>query len=150
VARVDGRDRYFLQESIDEVPDRVVLDRDGFVLSFPSETAAREAGELCPEEVSVYDLDALEAWCKSADEVGECSVLLAAWNLLNDLHVGDGLFVRAEARATATYDKLFWGSNLPAMTPPGEHYTPSWSASELAALKHVLLLGLAELRGRLR
>lgn len=50
---------------------------------------------------------------------------------------------------TPIYDKLFHGCNLPAMTPDGEHYVPEWSASETAALKQLLMLGIAELRARL-
>lgn len=84
------------------------------------------------------------------DRVILCSPLLNVWNLITDLPGHATLFDHADARATAIYDKLFWGCNVPAMTPAGEHFTPSWSSSELAALKHLLLLSIAELRARLR
>ena len=35
------------------------------------------------------------------------------------------------------------------ITPPGEHFTPTWSPRETAAIKRLLLLGVAEFRGRL-
>jgi hypothetical protein len=155
VARLDGVDRFFLWESGGDVPDRVVLDDAGLLRVFPSERVARDAPsaegyETSTEGPSVYDLDAIEAWCKSSAAVLDYSQLLDAWNLFGDMPQGENLFAGADTRANAVYDKLFRGWHLPAMTPPGEHDVPSWSASETAALKQLLLLGLAELRARLR
>jgi hypothetical protein len=31
--------------------------------------------------------------------------------------------------------KLFFGNNLPSMTPRGEHFEPEWSAEELGVLR---------------
>jgi hypothetical protein len=143
----------FLWASGGEQPDRVVLDDDGFMVTFPSEYAARAASvngaAVSSERVTRYKLDALVAWCMSGDDVRDCSVLLNAWNLFGDLPRSDS-FREADARGSAIYDKLFWGCNLPAMTPPGEHYVPVWSTSELADLKHLLLLGVAEFRARVK
>lgn len=50
----------------------------------------------------------------------------------------------------SVYDKLFRGCNLPSRTPEGEHYMPLWTGAETRLLKHLLLLGLTELRARLR
>lgn len=148
-------DRFFLWESGGELPDRVVLDDAGLVSVFSSERAAREVSgvegyETSPERPVVYDLDAIHAWCDSTTEVLDRAQLLNVWNLFGDLPHGDNLFAGADARANAVYEKLFRGCNLPAVTSPGEHYVPCWSASETAALKQLLRLGLAELRARLR
>jgi hypothetical protein len=153
--RLDGTEKLIFWTSGDDQPDRIVLDDDGFVRTSPFELAAREAtwaGQepLSPQGPSVYDLEVIEVWCKSSDAIRDCLALLNAWNLFGDLRIGESLFRRADARMTGSYDKLFFGCNLPAMTPPGEHYVPSWTASETAALKQLLLLGLAELRARLR
>lgn len=145
IARLDGTSIVFLWESGD-APDRVVLHDDGAILAFPSELAAR--ADSSPEAAAVYDLDAIEAWCNSNEPPRDCNALLNAWNLLGDLPRGD-LFARADAAADAVNRKLFHACNLPAMKP-GEHYVPRWEAAELEALRHVLLLGLAEFRGRLR
>lgn len=156
ILRIDGTDRVVFWESgSDDGTDRVELDAAGFVITFPSEPAAREAAvaegrALSSEEAPTYDFDAIDAWCRSSEGVRDCSELLDAWNLLVDLPRGENLFASADARATEIYDKLFLGCNLPSITPIGEHYVPTWSTSELAALKHLLLLGLAELRARLR
>lgn len=155
VARLDGAERVFLWEGEEPGPARVVVDKDGLVLSFVSVAAVVEAGQanewnLSSEEPSTYDIDGIEQWCRSDAGVGDCSELLNVWNLLVDLPGDENLFRAADARALGMYDKLFRGCNLPSMTPPGEHYEPTWTLSETAALKHLLLLGLAEFRARFR
>ncbi|MBA3453348.1 MAG: hypothetical protein H0T42_09680 [Deltaproteobacteria bacterium] len=155
VALLDGIQRLFLWESDDETDDRVALDEAGFLLCFPSEFAARAATQaesrpVSSEAPSVYDLDAIEAWCRSTATVTDCRRLLNAWNLFGDLPRNDNLCASADARNNSLYDKLFAGCNLPAMTPPGEEYVPMWTSAEIAALKRLLLLGLAEFRARLR
>jgi hypothetical protein len=133
----------------------VVVDDKGFVLSFSSVAAAMEAARASgwnvdSEEPSAYDVDGIEQWCRSDAGVRDCNELLNVWNLLVDLPGGENLFRAADARARGLYDKLFRACNLPSMTPAGEHYEPVWTASETAALKHLLLLGMAEFRARLR
>ena len=44
------------------------------------------------------------------------------------------------------YDKLFWGSNFPAMTLPGERYVPVWSDEEIVELHQILNDGMALVR----
>jgi hypothetical protein len=151
IARLDGADRYFLWESGDDIPDRVVLDDAGELRLFSSEAAARaaEGDELSTEPPTIYDLDALDAWCRSDAVPADCSPLLEAWNLFGDLPRDENLFAAADGQQNDLYDKLFFGCNLPAMTPPGQEYIPTWTSGEIHALKRVLLLGLAELRGRL-
>lgn len=155
VARLNGAEHVLLWEDDDSGPSRVVVDEEGFVRSFPTAAAAVAAAAadgwtVSPEDASTYDLDAIEAWCRSSADVQGCIELLNTWNLLVDLPDGENLFRAADARALGLYDKLFGGCNLPSMTPPEAHYEPLWTAPETAALKHVLLLGLAEFRARLR
>jgi hypothetical protein len=155
VARLDGIERIFLWEGEDPGPARVVVDQQGFVVSFASVSEAREATaserwNVSAEEVTVYDFDAIETWCRSDSGIQNCSPLLNAWNLFVDLPHGENLFRAADSRALSLYDKLLRGCNLPSMTPPGEHYEPTWTAVETAALKHLLLLGLADFRARFR
>ncbi|NVB81420.1 MAG: hypothetical protein HOV81_23695 [Kofleriaceae bacterium] len=150
VARLDGRERVFLWESGDNVPDSVVVDDDGFVVMFASQKEARSLPGVSAESAVVYDLDSIGAWCRSDSDVAEHMPLLNAWNLFVDLPHDANLFAAADARTRGIYDKLFHGCNLPVMTAPGEHYVPHWTAAETAELKRVLLLGLAEFRARLR
>jgi hypothetical protein len=48
------------------------------------------------------------------------------------------------------YDKLFWGNNLPVVTPPGEFYVPAWSDEELAELHRILSDGMRLIRVAVR
>jgi hypothetical protein len=52
--------------------------------------------------------------------------------------------------ATACYDKLFRGSNLLAVAPPGERFEPHRRAAELAEIRLVLKAGLDRLETELR
>jgi hypothetical protein len=155
VARLSGDERVFLWKGEDPGPAGVVVDDKGFVLSYSSDAAAIEAAlangwNVATEEPTAYDIDAIERWCRSDAGVRDCTELLNAWNLFTDLPGGENLFRAADARALALYDKLFRACNLPSMTPPGEHYEPVWTSSETTALKHLLLLGMAEFRARFR
>ena len=125
------------------------------MLSFVLVAAAVEAGHvngwnISSEEPSTYEIDRIEQWCRSDAGVRDCRELLNVWNLLVDMPSAESLFRAADARALSLYDKLFRGCNLPSITPAGEHYEPVWTPSETAALKHLLLLGLAEFRARFR
>lgn len=152
--RLDGVRRVVLWESGNDGTDQVVVDESGMLCEFPSEALARRAPlppgrVLSPEPVTHYDFDAVQEWCHSDSTTLECATLLNAWNLLGDLPQPGTLFAWADGRAKKIYDKLFFGCNFPSITPEGARSTPSLSAAELAALKRVLLLGLAEFRARL-
>lgn len=103
---------------------------------------------LNPREATDYDFDRLEQWCRAprAEQV-DCPVFLNAWNFFDDLA---GLHDRPDTpyaclshKAARSYDKLFWGCNLPSVTPAGEHFEPSWRADELAEIRTVMEAGLA-------
>lgn len=69
----------------------------------------------------------------------DIEVVVNAWNGLDDLtkSLGVPLGFRGEL-ANRAYDKLFWGLNLPAVTPPGKWFTPGWWPRELAKIDQVL------------
>jgi hypothetical protein len=103
-----------------------------------------------------YDFDRILAWCAAPTAGGvDCPAFLNAWNFLDDLaglHAGaDTPHTRLSRAAAVCYDRLFRGNNLPAVTPPGERFEPSWGENDLAAIRGVMLAGLellaAELRG---
>lgn len=102
-----------------------------------------------------YDFDQIRAWC-SAPEASriDCSAFLNAWNFFDDMAgMPDGADtpqVRLSHGATACYDKLFWGCNLPAVTPSGERFEPDWRADELTEIRMVLEAGLKHVESELR
>ncbi len=72
-----------------------------------------------------------------------CQLLLNGWNTLEDMARPIG--VRLNAPGTGEreildviYDKLFYGSNLPAITPDGQSYSPLFSSSERKMMRAYL------------
>jgi hypothetical protein len=137
-------------------------ERDGFVclpdgrvlvgvsLDVLTAEAAGLAITLEREEPTEYDFDRIQAWSQRPSAEGiECPVFLDAWNFFDDLGnlyaAPDSEYARLSWAAAGCYDKLFWGSNLPSVTPPGEQFIPSWSQEELAAIAQVFQAGLARL-----
>ena len=69
----------------------------------------------------------------------EMDVVITAWNALDDLTKSLGVPLGFSGRmANRCYDKLFWGLNLEAVTPPGDWYVPTWQPRELAKIDQVL------------
>jgi len=120
---------------------------------FSSEAEARNFAlanfrNVSPDAPFDYDFDAIILWC--ADDLDanvNCEQVLNAWNLLTDIPRKPSIpsaFVDAERQQSMLYDKLFWGSNLPSMTPEGKHFEPSWSQQEVQVLKGLLASGITE------
>lgn len=151
--KLDGQERFLIWFSNDR--DGVVV-RDGHVLSFSSHGALRgfavQTGlALAEEPDGLHDLDWVQKWVSSprADTI-DCAAALVAWNLFGDVSLslaGAGAaFLELDRAHDGLYDKLFAGNNLPAVTPPGEPSTPTWSDDEVTTLAAILAHGLALFR----
>jgi hypothetical protein len=154
--RLNGADVFLLW--YEDERDSFARTTDGRLLvgsSLDDLTAeAADLGVELEESRTVYDLDQLRAWCRRPIAEGiECRTFLDAWNFFDDLaglHTAPGTeYAQLSREAAAYYDKLFWGSNLPSVTPPGERFDPSWSAAELGAVVRVFEAGLASLGAEL-
>ena len=150
----EGRRLFFLWFSDDH--DGLEQASSGTVLTFPTSDAAlayaRQRGlQVEPDPPALFDFDAIARWCERPSPLTiRCDDFLNAWNLLGDLRPeADSIFRAADRRGTPIYDKLFFGCNLPSITPKGEQYAPTWSDLEVQELARVLRLGLAEFRARL-
>jgi hypothetical protein len=139
--------------------DGVELDSSGRIPTFVPETGCRLYAEdrgydLQTAPVLHYDLDALIRWCDAPSaSTLDVSATLDAWNLFGDTPGPTeviNLFRTFDGWSGALYEKLFFAQNLSAVTPPSEHYTPTWSIDELRKLAQVLRLGLAEFASRLK
>jgi hypothetical protein len=123
------------------------------ILSSPCLSCA-EGLTLSEEESAFWDFDNILAWCNDPHPPVDCSHLLNAWNMLADIHASRGktnnLLSNADQRGWAIYEKLFWGCNLPAVTPEGQKSEPTWSVEECRSLAQLLRLGLAELEAAVR
>jgi hypothetical protein len=97
-------------------------------------------------EPHTLNLDAIANWLSNGEEMPECGVLLDAWNAFNDISSSfqedDAPFAKMNFAHKPIYEKLFWGSNLPAVTPAGERYDPIWNAGEIESLKSIFGTGL--------
>ncbi len=68
-----------------------------------------------------------------------CHLLLNGWNFLEDL----GRTFRSDKELeglrspllSKAYEKLFYGNNLPSMTPKGHSYHPLWTAEDMQAFR---------------
>ena len=134
--------------------DRVFVE-DGHVVSCPDLDSVRSYAQerelpLDPEDPDhAVDLDAAAAWLESNGEP-DVRGLLDAWNLSWDVANSiAGVFNHRGEQLDAVYDKLFFGNNLPAMTPPGERYIPEWSSDELRTLRTTIQQGVALVRSAL-
>ena len=155
--RWHGEQRFLLWRSEDT--DSVVVNAKGYVCSFSSFCDLNrftDANKLQAEqnELILHDLDAIETWLRGKQSTVDCVETLKAWNLLCDIANSMESPLKEPFKKLDSemrdlydvYDKLFWGNNFPAMTPPGERFVPTWSAEELEALAALLSAGLAMLR----
>lgn len=102
---------------------------------------------VADEQPALHDLDAVAAWlAEPQGDTVACSDFLAAWNLFGDIARScpqfSASFADRDKQLRMVYEKLFWGSNLPSVTPPGEHYTPEWSRDEVTDIRQILQDGL--------
>jgi len=134
------------------VPDSFLRDAAGRLLVTRSpqalEAATRTLG-ITPvdEDPAEYDFDRIREWCAAPEAAGvDCPAFLNAWNFFDDLvglHTGVVTrYTRLSRREAGCYDKLFWGNNLPAVTPTGERYVPSWESVELDRIRRVMRAGI--------
>ncbi|MGI4789410.1 MAG: hypothetical protein ACRYFS_11245 [Janthinobacterium lividum] len=160
--RLDSADAYLLwytDVSPDGVdPDGVVLDEAGFILTFRHvddlrQEAARRGLPVEPRvDPEPLDLDAIALWLATARKTNvDCETFLNAWNLFSDLAstIQGGPAHIDGQREGQIYHKLFWGNNLPVVTPPGKHYDPLWSKSDVGKMRNVLGVGMRLFRDRL-
>lgn len=152
--RLDYKERwllwYTLGEGEGDEPDSVVVDENGKMLVFRSRQSlmayahAEELALAAENESAFFNLDNVVKWLgrKRPAELN-CVEFLNAWNLLADVSASvGGSFDPDKARTRQIYHKLFWGNNLPAVTPAGKHYTPQWPGRESRVIRKVLREGL--------
>src|SRR5262249_49083932 len=133
--RVGGRTLFLLWVSDEWGLNRVLADA-GWGVSFSDDVSARgyaPAENLTPapkEELHLHYLDSAVVWLEATAEP-DCRLLLAIWNLAGDVarSVNEPFEDRGDV-LDVVYNKLFFGNNLPPMTPPGEQYNPQWTEEE--------------------
>ncbi len=149
--RLDRQDRYLIWYSNET--DGVIIDADNHVLSFNMLEDLNHYAEahnlpIKKEIPNLHDLDAVATWLENESAVDiDCKQFLAVWNLFGDVSVCVGGDFDPKSEYTRIiYDKLFWGNNLPPVTPTGKKYMPVWTDKELQMLRAILAHGLALFR----
>lgn len=77
----------------------------------------------------------------------DCAYVLEMWNLYADAAASVNAEFYGNRRALCgIYDKLFWGNNIPAVTPEGAEYMPRWSGIEWNEILRVRKNGMAVIK----
>lgn len=156
--RLDGDDKFVIWFEAER--DGFVCDSDGRLIwaSSPAElaTTARNRGiSLVAENATLYDFDQISDWiqCRAPERV-DCDAFLNAWNFFDDLarihERPDRNYAKLSWAAANVYDLLFWGCNLPSVTPPGERFEPTWPRESLDEIAAVMVAGIELVRHKLR
>lgn len=163
--RLDSYDRYLIWynvEEVDEDLDGVVLDAQGDIPIFDSSDALLSYAQnqnisLVTEEPILHDLDVLAQWSHikqsspASSATIDCDAFLSAWNLFADVSRSLGAhFDSDREKSGEIYMKLFWGNNLPSLTPEGKCFIPTWSEDEEQVINEILSQGLQMFRESIR
>lgn len=133
---------------MDEDTDTVLV-RDRQIATAPTsegltELAARHGLVLEESEGPLVDLDSLGQLLELPATEDICTQLLDAWNLYGDIARSvEASMEDAGAEAQRCYDKLFAGTNLPAVTPAEDVYRPDFTGAEQQLIRDVLVRGRA-------
>jgi len=153
--RLDDSDAFLIWYTDEK--DGVIVDADEKVPSFQNTEDLLSFADSRDLPVSVeapilHDLDFVAEWLKKEDiEPVDCQNFLAAWNLFDDVSRSVGGSFDADRKLTKKiYEKLFWGNNLPSVTPEGKSYHPAWTKRELKIIREVLGSGLSLFRNSVR
>ena len=93
-----------------------------------------------------YDFDAIAAWAARPHDRGiDCVAFLNFWNLLTDMltSIEGHPLTKRMSSSSVSYDKLFWGNNLSAVTPPGQRFHPEWSEEQLSEIADLFRAAVA-------
>lgn len=126
--------------------DGFVIDSNNKVMAFKDKSKLLQYADK--QGIAVNDegteFDCAEAKYFENEEL-KCSDILDLWNIVED--IARSLKVKFEIcedvqSVNKIYDKLFYGCNLPAVTPEGKTYIPIWSELEMYILREVVRKGI--------
>lgn len=148
----DGQRRFVLWKDGGSEPDRyVTLPRSsGLAMSNTerglAKLARRHRLPISEQEPHTVDLDAMRralAAMRPGKPISQrtARILLECWNALEDMARSlqvpfEGPTSKRETQAV--YDKLFYGNNLPSITPADLRYQPLFTDRERSLLRSVL------------
>lgn len=126
--------------------DRVYTSGGKVVVFWSKEKAHRKADELNINitDTCLYDVERLIYWFTTHQKEMDCDFLIDFWNMFSDIaySVGKELEPVKTRRSKRCYDKLFWGLNLPAVTPENCEYEPVFTKKERKFIREIMRTGL--------
>jgi len=145
------KDGYLLW--FDGEPDGVLCGKYGKIIVFSSLPklqlySDKHELELSKDEPVDYEFDTLQKWCSQPKKENvDCKLFLDAWNLFVDIAIssskGTETFRALNGSNDIIYKKLFYGNNLPSVTPPDCTYVPEWTTEEVSTLSELFKEGLS-------
>lgn len=133
--RLDDRDSYLIWYSNET--DGFIIDDEGFIPSFTKVKdlqifAKKKNLTVDVEKPNLITLDPVKNWLKNGGEIEDYNSFLNTWNLFEDISVStNGNFDKEKEITNGIYNRIFWGCNIPAVTPEGKCFTPTWTKKEL-------------------
>ncbi len=142
--QLDKNDGYLIWFSTDD-KDGIWINENNLILSFQNiEDLQRFTSEIGisikKEDPLLHNLDIVKQWLsEDSAEIKDYNPFLDAWNLFDDVSYSTNSNFNSDRKVTKKiYEKIFWGCNLPAVTPEGKSYEPIWSKKELKIIKETL------------
>lgn len=142
-----GDSSHFLIWYEDENMKDCVYTSNGEVIIFLFEEQARKQAEKLgfqADETVFYDVERLIYWIGMHQKEMDCEFLIDFWNLFSDIaySIGKKLEPIKTKRSNRCYNKLFWGLNLPSVTPEGCEYEPIFTKRERKLIREIMRTGL--------
>ena len=95
------------------------------------------------DTVTNYDLKSIKKWCDSKNTNVDCTTVLNVWNIFSDISYSvNMMFIGNQTQLDGIYNKLFYGTNCPAINTVNQDYKPEFSSDEIQVIKSVMLDGL--------
>ncbi|OWR32671.1 hypothetical protein CDO73_03465 [Saccharibacillus sp. O23] len=104
---------------------------------------------IVTEESSTISIDRLRGQFDQLDHGGalDCHEFLNFWNCVSDAaHTCAKIFYGDQDRLTPIYDRVFYGTNPPALRGDGEYFVPAWTKADKKQLKKVFEEGVLLLK----
>lgn len=143
---LDERVFYYAVLACENDVDMVFRPEDGFPLfgRYSGLRLGLKEASLSVNGGAKYLVDVQRGVDSTRPKMGVARIrnILDAWDCLEELTESLRIPLKSHGNvANKIYDKLFWGLNLPSVTPAGKSYEPIWSEWELSRMKEILTSG---------
>ncbi|WP_129692226.1 hypothetical protein [Gottfriedia acidiceleris] len=101
--------------------------------------------QLMDNNINSISIDYAINWLTRKNPIIKSVYFLDYWNHISDLasSVGENFYGdEREESINKVYEKLFWGNNLPTVTPKGKKYKPTWNNEQRKILVDIVKDGI--------